>query len=304
MTKNSLKSDGIYGKIMFDYIVWSQRIESEGMILSKSMIKRLCSGAAVLCMIGCLPGCGTGSAPSSQVKEEVPEVTTVPFEPMEFKANTMGEVQGYNYELWKDKGDTLFTVKEAGNFSCEWNNINNALFRKGKKFDCTKTYDEFGNLSVDYGVDYQPDGNSYMCVYGWTREPLIEFYVVESWGSWRPPGEPTPLGTVKVDGGVYDIYKTTRVEQPSIDGTKTFDQYWSVRQEKPKADGSRIEGTISISKHFDAWKKCGLELGKMYEVALTIEGYQSAGKADVYKNELKEEGEYKEADDIEVKVNE
>ena len=69
------------------------------------------------------------------------------------------------------------------------------------------------------------------------------------------------------------------------------------------ADGSRIEGTISISKHFDAWKKCGLELGKMYEVALTIEGYQSAGKADVYRNELKEEGEYKEADDIEVKVN-
>lgn len=255
-------------------------------------------------MISCLPGCGSGSASkqSESTGEPVQEVTTVPWEDKEFKSNTMGQSGDYNYELWKDKGDTLFTVKEQGIFDCEWSNINNALFRKGKKYDCTKTYEEFGNFSIDYGVDYQPNGNSYMCVYGWTRDPLIEFYIVESWGSWRPPGEPTPLGTATIDGAEYDIYRTTRVDQPSIDGPTTFDQYWSVRTSKPEGDGTKLEGTISISKHFDAWKKCGLELGKMYEVALTIEGYQSSGRASVYKNELKEEGEYKEADDIEVKV--
>ena len=141
-----------------------------------------------------------------------------------------------------------------------------------------------------------------MCVYGWTRDPLIEFYIVESWGSWRPPGAPVSLGTVTVDGGTYDIYKTTRYEQPSIDGTQTFDQYWSVRQSKPQGDGNKLEGTISVSKHFDAWKQCGLELGNMYEVALTIEGYQSSGKATVYKNDLNVGGTYAEATDIEVTV--
>lgn len=30
----------------------------------------------------------------------------------------------------------------------------------------------------------------------------------------------------------------------------------------------------------------GMPMGKMYEVALTIEGYRSNGWADVYKNEL------------------
>ena len=89
------------------------------------------------------------------------------------------------------------------------------------------------------------------------------------------------------DGGTYDIYKTERVEQPSIDGTQTFDQYWSVRREKPDGGAVDLSGTISLTKHFDAWEECGLELGKMYEVALTIEGYQSSGFAEVYKNDLK-----------------
>ena len=224
-------------------------------------------------------------------------------ETLEFTENVTDTADGYDYELWKDEGDTVFRVEPGGgNFSCEWSNINNALFRRGQKFDCTKTYQELGSLSVNFGVDYQPDGNSYMCVYGWTREPLIEYYIVESWGSWRPPGAPFAIGTVTVDGATYDIYKTTRVEQPSIDGTQTFDQYWSVRQTKPQGDGTKIEGTISVSKHFDAWKKCGLELGKMYETALTIEGYQSQGKATVYKNELKIADTYEEATDIEVTV--
>ena len=268
------------------------------------MTRMLAALAAAACMAGGTSGCGTGSngTPDSSGTE-----TTGPTlsEPQVFSENITGSADGYDYELWKDEGDTSFTVEPGGgNFSCEWSNINNALFRRGQKFDCTKTYPELGNVSIDYGVDYQPDGNSYLCVYGWTREPLIEYYIVESWGSWRPPGAPFAIGTVTVDGATYDIYKTTRYEQPSIDDIQTFDQYWSVRQEKPHADGTKIEGTISVSKHFDAWKKCGLELGKMYEVALNIEGYQSQGKATIYKNDLKIEEPYKEADDIEVTVDE
>jgi len=194
-------------------------------------------------------------------------------------SNQSGVHDGYNYELWKDYGDTIMTLNSGGTFSCEWSNIGNALFRKGKRFDATKTHQELGNISITYGCNYQPNGNSYLCVYGWTKNPLIEYYIVESWGSWRPPGA-TSLGTITVDGGTYDIYRTTRVNQPSIEGIKTFDQYWSVRRTK------RTSGTVSVSQHFNAWESRGMQLGKLYEVALCVEGYQSSGSADVYSNTI------------------
>lgn len=193
--------------------------------------------------------------------------------------NKTGNQDGYDYELWKDGGNTSMTLNSGGTFSCQWSNIGNALFRKGKKFDSTKTYQQIGNISFDYGCDYKPNGNSYLCVYGWTKDPMIEYYIVDSWGSWRPPGG-SPKGQIQVDGGTYDVYEATRVNQPSIEGNKTFKQYFSVRTQK------RTSGTISVSEHFKAWEKMGMKLGKIYEAALNIEGYQSSGSANVYKNNL------------------
>ena len=183
----------------------------------------------------------------------------------------------FTYSLWKDYGNTKMILNGDGKFECSWDDIGNALFREGIKFDCTKNYRQIGDISVEYGVDYRPDGNSYMCVYGWTRDPLIEYYIVDSWGSWRPPGAESK-GTIEVDGGTYDIYETTRVNQPSIDGNTTFKQYWSVRTSK------RTSGTISVTEHFKAWENLGMTLGNLYEASLTIEGYMSNGWAEVYTN--------------------
>jgi len=193
--------------------------------------------------------------------------------------NATGRQDGYDYELWKDNGTTSMTLNSGGTFSCQWSNINNALFRKGIKFDSTKTYQQLGNISVDYGCDYQPNGNSYLCVYGWTKSPLVEYYIVDSWGTWRPPGAQSK-GTITVDGGTYDVYETTRTNQSSIEGNTTFQQYWSVRTSK------RTSGKISVSDHFKAWESKGMRMGKMYEAALTVEGYQSSGSANVYKNTI------------------
>ena len=41
-----------------------------------------------------------------------------------------------------------------------------------------------------------------------------------------------------------------------------------------------------MSEHFKAWENLGMPMGKMYEVALTVEGYQSSGSANVYSNTL------------------
>lgn len=193
--------------------------------------------------------------------------------------NQTGNQNGYDYELWKDYGNTSMTLNSPTTFSCQWSNIGNALFRIGKKFGSTKTYQELGNISVNYACDYNPNGNSYLCVYGWTKSPLVEYYVVDSWGTWRPPGA-TAKGQITVDGGTYDVYETTRVNQPSIEGDTTFKQYWSVRTSK------RTSGTISLSEHFKKWESMGLKMGKMYEAALTVEGYQSSGSANVTKNEI------------------
>jgi len=193
--------------------------------------------------------------------------------------NATGKEGNFDYELWKDYGSTSMTLKGNGLFECWWQNIGNALFRKGIKWDSTKTYSQLGNITVNYGVDYQPNGNSYLCVYGWCRNPLVEYYIVESWGTWRPPGA-NSKGTITVDGGTYDVYETTRVNQPSIDGNTTFKQYWSVRTSK------RTSGTISVTEHFKAWERMGMQMGKMYEAALTVEGYQSSGWADVYKFDI------------------
>ncbi|WP_170065876.1 glycoside hydrolase family 11 protein [Novosphingobium guangzhouense] len=37
---------------------------------------------------------------------------------------------------------------------------------------------------------------------------------------------------MKSDGGTYTIYSTRTIEQPPIDCTATFHQYWSVRQQR------------------------------------------------------------------------
>ena len=194
--------------------------------------------------------------------------------------NATGTEDGYNYELWKDYGTTSMTLNGGGAFSCSWSNIGNALFRKGVKWDCTKNYQQIGNISIDFGCNYQPNGNSYLCVYGWSRNPLVEYYIVESWGTWRPPGA-NSKGTITVDGGTYDVYETDRINQPSIDGNTTFKQYWSVRTSK------RTSGTISVTEHFKAWERMGMRLGNLYEAALNVEGYQSSGSANVYKNDIR-----------------
>ena len=216
--------------------------------------------------------------------------TGIPFVPVVNAADQQdrGNIGGYDYEMWNQNGQGNAQMKpSAGSFTCSWSNIENFLARMGKNYDSKKqNYKQIGsNIVLTYDVEYTPRGNSYMCVYGWTRNPLMEYYIVEGWGDWRPPGDGAERkGNVTLNGHTYDICKTMRYNQPSLDGTATFPQYWSIRTQSGSANNqtNKMSGTIDVSKHFDAWSKAGLDMsGTLYEVSLNIEGYRSNGSANV-----------------------
>lgn len=210
--------------------------------------------------------------------------------------SSTGTLDGYDYEFWTDVrpgssgNKATMVLTGAGSFTSEYDTTNgrNTLMRTGKRFGPGQTHSQVGDITLEYDVDYHPEGMgaSYMCVYGWTRKdngaPLVEFYIVESWGAWRPPGDFRPLDKVVIGGVEYEIFETDRVNKPSIDGNTTFKQYWSIRTTK-KGSGD-ISEKINISDHFKVWESKGLKMGTLYEVSLCIEGFNSKGRANIRKN--------------------
>ena len=113
-------------------------------------------------------------------------------------------------------------------------------------------------------------------MHGWTRNPLVEYYIVENFGTYNPYDGAVKKGNLTTDGAVYDIGKDIRINQPSIDGLKTFERFVSVRRTK------RTGGTVDIGAHFRAWADAGMNLGRNHSYQIiSCESYGSSGTCDI-----------------------
>jgi len=203
-------------------------------------------------------------------------------------SNTTGTVAGgYAYELWQQgTGTGCMTVYGTdATFGATWTNADDYLARIGLGFDKTRTPTQIGTLSAEFAeTKTASDGLVYVGIYGWTIDPLREYYIIEDWGSTMPGGlasDGTPrdkVGTITVDGETYDVWKKTRVNKPAITGdNKTFDQYFSIRRT------ARQCGHVSISTHFSQWTGLGLQLGKLEEAKILVEAQDSSGSIEFTK---------------------
>ncbi len=174
---------------------------------------------------------------------------------------------GYYYSLWSNGQGSVSMNLDGGNgYSVQWSNVGD--------FTAGKGWNPGSGHTISFSGSYSNSGGGAFGIYGWTTNPLVEYYIVESPGQTGSPASGTQVGTVTSDGATYTIWKHQQVNQPCITGNScTFWQYISVRQ------SPRTSGTITIQNHFNAWAQAGLNLGTHnYQILLT-ESWNGSGSA-------------------------
>ena len=218
----------------------------------------------------------------------------------------LGALEGtpYHYETWVDEGGAhgvtfkWYGANQGGGaaYRASWTNPDCFLARTGYFWGDGQEYTAYKNIYADFNYTRSGRGTaggwSYIGIYGWSRNPdasdpnerLIEYYIVDDWFGNEsypdtiPPGIKITVGTIidtiTVDGAMYDIHKSLRVQKPSIDDTQTFTQIFSIRRTLRKC------GTISVTEHFKKWEELGLKLGNLYEAKFLVEAGSGTGWID------------------------
>ena len=187
-------------------------------------------------------------------------------------SNQTGTNGGYYYQMWSaGQGSACVTLNSGNSYSTTWSGIGDFVAGVGWNpgNNSAKTFS--GSLSAS-------GGTSLVSLYGWSTSPLVEYYVIENYvGS--PPTAGTYMGQVTSDGGTYNIYEHQQVNQPSIQGTATFEQYLAIRTSPTSS------GTITTQNFFNAWASHGMNLGTLnYQILATESFGGGSGSSNVTVN--------------------
>ena len=110
-------------------------------------------------------------------------------------------------------------------------------------------------------------------VHGWTKNSLVEYYIIEDYTNANRYAGDGSKGTVTCDGSDLHDLRNHSYQLAFNRRTSTFHQYISVRKTK------RQSGSITVASHFDAWEKAGMNLGEHDYQVLSTKGYNNAAKS-------------------------
>jgi len=177
--------------------------------------------------------------------------------------NGTGTNNGYYYSLYTSSGSATMTFSSsyAGNYAISWSGVGDMVGGKGWSTGSAQ--------AISYNVG-SANGYNTISIYGWTTNPLVEYYITE-FGSLYTANA-TYKGSVSSDGHNYNTYEHQQVNQPSIIGTATFEQYLD-------AWGGSSTGsnhTVTTANHFNHWKSLGMSMGSFNYQILGTEAYNGA----------------------------
>lgn len=176
--------------------------------------------------------------------------------------NGTGTNNGYFYSLYTSGGSATMTFPSAsqypGNYAISWSGVNDVVGGKGWNPGSAQT--------IGYNVG-SANGYNTISIYGWLTNPLVEYYIVELGSVYT--GDATYRGSVSSDGHTYSTYEHQQVNQPSIQGTATFEQY--LDQWGGAATGSSY--TVTTANHFNHWNSLGMQVGNFNYQILATESY-------------------------------
>ena len=174
--------------------------------------------------------------------------------------NGEGTNNGFFYSLYSTGGSATMTFpagsKYPGNYAITWSGVNDVVGGKGWSTGSAQ--------SIGYNVG-SASGYNNISIYGWTTNPLVEYYICE-FGSVVAG---TNKGSVSSDGHTYSTYEHQQVNQPSIQGTATFEQYldnWG-------GSSTGSNHTVTTGNHFNHWKSLGMNMGSFNYQILGTEAY-------------------------------
>jgi endo-1,4-beta-xylanase len=198
------------------------------------------SAAAIILIVA-----GSSTLASCNKKTSSPPETTSERQSGFVKDDATPEDQGFHngwfWSLYREGGSASISHGSGGNFAISYNNCNDVVGGKG--------WNPGSARNVGYNVGALSGSYNFVGVYGWTTNPLIEYYVAEM-GS---VAHGSYINTISSDGHNYTFYKQQRVNAPSIIGTATFWQYKDTW-------GGATRGTnrsVNMANHINNWRSRG-----------------------------------------------